>query len=115
MHVDIGYTSHHYLDTEIHELRFMYTDTHRCYTGTRLDQYTDYRISYHVMFTYHGYTYMSGLHITAIRVCHVYLSRLHVHVMFTYHCYTCMSCLHIIVTPACYVYISLLHMHVMFP
>ena len=47
--------------------------THRCSTGTRIDQCTDYRISYY---------------------CYRY-------VMFTYHCYTCMSCFHIPVTHAC--------------
>ena len=46
--------------------------THRCSTGTRRDQCTDYRISY---YCYH-------------------------YVMFTYHCYTCMSCFHIPVTHA---------------
>ena len=49
--------------------------THRCSTGTRIDQCTDYRISYY---------------------CYRY-------VMFTYHCYTCMSCFHIPVTHACMV------------
>jgi len=108
------YTKHHSICR--HRLHLSplpgYWDSRYWNSCTRLDQCTDYRISCYVMFTYHGYTCMSCLHITATRACHVYISLLHVHVMVTYHCYTCMSCLHITVTPACYVYISLWHMHV---
>ena len=60
--------------------------THRCSTGTRIDQCTDYRISYsgnsYVMFTYHCYTCMSWLHITVTYACHVFTSLLHLPYMF---------------------------------
>jgi len=65
----------------------MYTDTHRCYTGTRLDQCTDYRISYYVMFTYHCYTCMLCLHITVTYACHVSIALLPMHVWFLYSCH----------------------------
>jgi len=93
VHVDIGYTSHHYLDIEIHDIEIHvhgYTNMLHWYTTRPM----------------HGLPHFIS--------CHVYILLLHLHVMFTYYCYTCMSCLHIIVTFACHVFISLLHRHIMF-